>query len=226
MTISLNDPVECIIDGKSYIGKYISKKPNDFHLVYINGESVYVDNVTPIRCNIMFDLETLGNTNKAPIVQIGAVKFLDDGTIIDTFFSSINFDSLENYNFQINYSTLNWWFKQEDKAIKSLVESDKIGNIKDVLFDFKEWVGNPKAYVYWSHATFDPPILINSLVETGISNFIPYYLFRDLRTLIHFTGEIPIEREGIHHNALDDCLYQVKYASKAIQILNTKVHEN
>ena len=35
--------------------------------------------------NITFDLEALGRTNRAPIAQIGAVKFTDDGEVVEKF---------------------------------------------------------------------------------------------------------------------------------------------
>ena len=46
--------------------------------------------------NISFDLETLGNTSKAPIVQIAAVKFENNGKLIDTFSRTIIVEDLDN----------------------------------------------------------------------------------------------------------------------------------
>ena len=43
--------------------------------------------------NITFDLETLGNSANAPIVQIGAVKFDGDGNILDKFLRTIDLSS-------------------------------------------------------------------------------------------------------------------------------------
>lgn len=170
--------------------------------------------------NITFDLETLGNTANAPIVQIGAVKFKDDGTIVDKFIRTIDLDSLQKYNFKMDYNTIAWWMNQTDEAIKSVF---KYGleqvSLNKALWEFREWIGKPSEYVYWSHATFDPPILNNNFKALGKDNPIPFRLHRDIRTLSHFAN-VKVERTGIAHNALDDCLTQANYISKGIQILN------
>lgn len=174
--------------------------------------------------NITFDLETLGNTSNAPIVQIGAVKFEDDGTIIDRFIRTIDIESLDKIrnNFVVDFRTVGWWFNQSDEAIKSVYGDtlDKV-SLDKALFDFKEWIGKTADYVYWSHATFDPPILHNNYKAVGKENPIPFRLHRDIRTLTHF-AKVRVKRKGIAHNALDDCLTQADYISKGLQILNSK----
>ena len=52
-----------------------------------------------------------------------------------------------------------------------------------------------------------------------LENPIPFKLHRDIRTITHFTGKLNIKREGIHHNALDDCIFQAAYICKGIQII-------
>lgn len=172
----------------------------------------------------MLDLETLGNTRGAPIVQIGAAKFKDDGTVLASFIRNIDLNSLEKYNFEVDYKTVGWWLSQEDAAIKSVFCSEPRVNIRQALHEFIEWIEHPTQYLYWSHATFDPPILMNNIAKVGLPNVIPFRAWRDIRTLTHFTGKISGgEREGIHHNALDDCLYQVKYVSEGIRRLQAKL---
>lgn len=168
--------------------------------------------------NLTFDLETLGNTHQAPIVQIGSVKFKDSGEIIDTFVRYINIESLSKHpQFKVDYSTLQWWFSQEDLAIKSVMCVEGSISLKQALYEFSQWIGKPSDYVFWSHATFDPPILNFNFLAVGMQNPIPFRAHRDIRTLTHFSGKIEVEREGIHHNALDDCLHQAKYISKGLQ---------
>jgi len=172
--------------------------------------------------NITFDLETLGNTANAPIVQIGAVKFTDDGEITDKFLVNIDLESLERIkdSFVIDFSTISWWFNQSDKAIKSVYgEELERMSLHKALYEFHQWIGKTADYVYWSHATFDPPILHNNYKAVGKENPIPFRLHRDIRTLSHF-AYAKVERTGIAHNALDDCLTQADYISKGLQILN------
>jgi DNA polymerase III epsilon subunit-like protein len=173
--------------------------------------------------HISFDLETLGNTPTAPIVQIGACKFNSDGEISDdTFISTVKLESLDAYDFNIDMRTVRWWFSQDDKAIKSVFCTDEEVALRLALRNFIEWIGPLGDYFYWSHATFDPPILNNNMLQVGLGRPIPFRLFRDIRTLVHFAGKFNGEREGgsIHHNALDDALFQAGYISKLIQKLN------
>ena len=170
--------------------------------------------------NITFDWETLGNTSNAPIVQMGAVKFDDEGNVDPNMYSrNIKLTSLTRYNFEMDYSTIEWWMSQDDKAIKSVFVNDDAIDIRQALFEFIEWIGKPGDYTYWSHATFDPPILINNFKKIGLSNPIPFRAYRDIRTLTHFVGVIETPRIGTHHNALDDCIYQAAYISKGLQVI-------
>jgi len=168
--------------------------------------------------NITFDLETLGNTNNAPIVQIAAVMFNGEGDILSKFSRRIDLKSLEQYNFKMDYRTLSWWFNQSSEAIGSVFGEDwERVSLSQALHDFTKWLGKPSEYVYWSHATFDPPILNNNFIQVKKENPIPFRLHRDIRTITHFTGKIEIERKGIAHDALDDCIYQAEYISKGLK---------
>lgn len=164
--------------------------------------------------HITFDLETLGNTANAPIVQIGAVKFTEDGKIVDEFLRTVDITKLIKYpELKMDYSTIGWWLTQSSDAIHSVFNTESKVNLSKALHDFQKWIGKPWDYVYWSHATFDPPILANNFKVCRKANPIPYTLHRDIRTLTHLGGTVKVERVGIHHNALDDCIYQAKYIS-------------
>ncbi|MCI2230407.1 3'-5' exoribonuclease [Polaribacter sp. MSW13] len=170
--------------------------------------------------NISFDLETLGNTHNAPIVQIGACKFENNGNITSTFSRTVIIEDLDNYNLTPDYSTINWWLKQDSEAIEQVFGEYSIKySLKHALEDFKKWVGNDEFNI-WSHASFDPPVLKNNLKAVGIEPFIHYRLFKDLRTLKELAGNPEVKREGKHHVAIDDAIYQAELISKCFKILN------
>ena len=160
--------------------------------------------------HITFDLETLGNSFNAPIVQIGAVKF-DLEEVYDEFKVNVNWMSLADYDFTIDYSTVLWWLSQTREAQDSIIDQGGAVDIKKALNDFGRWIGVPEDYIYWSHATFDPVILDNSYRKTGIRNPIPFRNQRDIRTLEHFAGRQSIENRGVSHDALDDAKFQAEY---------------
>jgi len=162
--------------------------------------------------HITFDLETLGNNYNSPIIQIGAVKFEQSGSITDMFGYNIKWESLKRYNFDIDYSTIRWWLSQSREAQDSVIDQGGVDLIT-ALTEFEKWIDKPEEYEYWAHATFDPIILANAYRKTGIKNPIPFRQQRDIRTLNFLVGKVEVEREGIAHTALDDAKFQAKYIS-------------
>ena len=60
--------------------------------------------------------------------------------------------------------------------------------------------------------------------KVGIKPVVKYTQVRDLRTIVDLAN-IDIRKyklDGIHHNAIDDCLFQIKYLVDAIKILSPK----
>lgn len=78
-----------------------------------------------------------------------------------------------------------------------------------------------KAKRIWSHATFDFVVLMDTLQQLNIKPNMSYKSAMDIRTLVDLSGitmsDIP--REGVHHDALDDCKHQVKYCVAAINAI-------
>ncbi len=153
-------------------------------------------------------------------MQIGACKFENNGKITSTFSRTVKIEDLDNYNLTPDYSTINWWLKQNSEVIEQVFGNYSIKvTLKNALEDFKKWVGNDEFNV-WSHASFDPPILKNNLKAVGIQPFIHYRLFKDLRTLKELAGNPEVKREGEHHVAIDDAIYQAELIARCFQILN------
>lgn len=171
--------------------------------------------------NITFDLETLGRIN-APIAQIAAVAFKDNGSIVGDFNMRVDLNDLKNYNFQVDYNTVEWWMKQSDSAIKSVFVEDMKHDLKTVLEYLSSFFSkyNDGNMSVWSHATFDPPILAHAYNEVGIENPIHFRWHKDIRTLTGLSGVKKTVVQGVEHNAIDDCINQANYISKAIQELN------
>lgn len=174
--------------------------------------------------HITFDLETLGNSYNSPIVQIGAVKFNLYGDAEEHFLVNIDPVSLQNLDgIKYHPQTIYWWMNQSQEA-KDSVFGDHLDRVpmSNALEMLEEWIGMPSEYVYWSHCTFDPPILANAYRSVGKDNPIPFRNHRDIRTLTHFAGQIDVPRQGTHHNALDDCIYQARYIREGIRTIENK----
>lgn len=172
--------------------------------------------------NISFDLETLGKTSKAPIVQIGAVMFENDGKIIDTFSRTIEIEDLDKYDLEPDYSTILWWLNQDKEAINQVFGSYCIKtDLKTALNDFSKWlITQNKEDNFWSHATFDPPVLKANFKAVGLDLPIHYRSFKDLRTLKELANNPIVKRDGTHHVAIDDAIYQKELIVECFKVLN------
>lgn len=176
--------------------------------------------------HLTFDLETLGNGPTAPIIQIGAAKFTDK--ILATYKVNIDWESLKKYKFDLDYSTIRWWMSQEDQARTSVLNSDNAIPLDKALKDFKAWILDPveingelkrftlENYNYWTHATFDAPIITYSFKQVGLQP-LPYRRQRDIRTLNMLAGKVDVSRPGVAHDAEDDAVFQALYI---IEMLN------
>ncbi len=169
--------------------------------------------------DVMLDLETLGNGKNACIVQIGACYFdRMTGEIGNTFKVNIDPTSSVKSGADIDAETVMWWMKQTDEARQSiLVPGIEIENAIHRLNIFLE-----QANAIWSHATFDFVIVTETFKRLDIKPKFSYRSARDLRTLVDL-GKINTKkftREGTHHDALDDCKFQVKYAVDCINSIN------
>ena len=160
--------------------------------------------------HLMIDLETLGTGPRAVITQIGACWFGMDGTIGATFSANINIQSALDAGLQVDGDTIKWWFGQPEAARTFVKDTDII--IK-VLRRFQTFCTGAKNV--WSHATFDMPILFNAYRECEEKIPFHYRAPRDIRTLVWlWGGKQEREPRNDKHDALADCLYQVKYVTK------------
>ena len=106
--------------------------------------------------HIMLDLETLGHNYNAPIIQIGVCVFNRD-VVISTFYRTIDFEDLQNYNFTVDYSTIKWWMEQSNEARASVIYGKH--KLLETLLDLEQFLHSVSADMLeipiWSHATFD-----------------------------------------------------------------------
>jgi len=169
--------------------------------------------------DLMLDLETFGTNINAVIVQIGACYFdRYTGEIGETFLENIDAETSVKEGFEMDASTVYWWMSQNKDAIESVIKEPR-NPVKKVIKAFNNFAS--RAVSIWSHATFDFVILMNHFRTLDIKPKFHYRTARDLRTLVDL-ADIKYKnqaREGIHHNALDDCIFQVEYAVKCFNKL-------
>lgn len=165
----------------------------------------------------MIDLETLGKKPGCVILSIGAVMFdPKTQTLGPEFYEVISMKSCAKVGLVSDPSTLAWWDKQdiEARTVIAQAQSAKTSKpITTVLKDFKAWyqehsVEKANRWVWGNGASFDAPILEATYEACGL--IAPWEFWGNMcyRSLKNLHPEIKREREGTHHNALDDAKYQ------------------
>lgn len=162
--------------------------------------------------NIMFDIETLGIQANSIILSIAAVKFEFGSDDTDVFSINIDPKTSKQLGMISDPDTIRWWKEQSPEALAEFMKNPV--PIKDALQQFVDWVGpNWKKTVWWANgANFDYPVMEWSLRAAGVELPWKYWNCRDARTVYSLCGinmkEYP--RVGVYHNAVDDCLTQIK----------------
>jgi hypothetical protein len=171
--------------------------------------------------HIMIDLETLGTTADAVILSVGAVRFdLDIGVVSDGiaapanfFYQAINVGQQEGRT--ISTDTLCWWMGQSEQAREVFSDPDR-KPLFWALDELRDWI-NPQPDAMptaWSNgADFDLPMLVHAYDKLGINLPWQPYAGRCYRTYKNLPGAraIKVERQGLHHNALDDAIFQAQH---------------
>lgn len=170
----------------------------------------------------MLDFETFGNGKNALVVQVGACFFdRTNGNIGETFKMNVDAKSAQESGGEFDADTVYWWMQQHPLAIESILKSPALP-IAEVFEGLNFFLSQAESI--WSHATFDFVILTETLKRLRMKPKFSYRAARDIRTLKDLAGGIPaIERKGIHHDALDDAIYQAQYTSAMLQKLKGKL---
>lgn len=176
--------------------------------------------------DVMVDLETLSTRDDAAIISIGAVEFdMETGEVGETLYVNVDWKANQALRRHIDLDTVQWWMKQSDAARMALFEGPSV-SLFAALAKLENFFHSCKAKHIWSHSSFDERILRNAF---GHINSKPPWHFRDIRDIRTLMALLPkgqptaVYREGTHHNALGDALFQVKYCHEAWKIIHGTV---
>jgi hypothetical protein len=163
--------------------------------------------------HVMIDLETMGTRPNAPIIAIGAVTF-DTVGILDTFYCNIDLESAVNDSHAVvDPKTVLWWMEQGGEA-RSALRENKL-RVIPALCDFRDWL---KPYdpdgVWGNGASFDNIILSETYRRLNMTPPWEFWKDRCYRTMKGMYPDIPMERTGVHHNALNDAESQANHLIK------------
>jgi len=167
---------------------------------------------------VSIDIETMGKSPTSAITSIGAVMFDPQGDWIgNDFHVHISIESCLFNGLTMDADTVLWWLAQSDEARGALV-AGQVSAVPLVraLVGLAEYI-QADAKVWANGASFDFAILANAY--SRLQEPTPWRFFdeRCLRTLKGINPELRIEREGVHHNALDDARHQARLIQHILQ---------
>ncbi len=164
--------------------------------------------------DVMIDVETLGLTPDSVILSIAAVEFdRDTGDTGRWFYERVDHLQAGRTTCEETYA---WWLKQPDEVFHEATSGTT--PLRMALINLYAWF--TEGQIAWSQGTdFDFPILLDAFKKNHIDIPWEYNAKRDTRTVYDICGFDPksIEREGNHHNALDDCLHQIRCVHAALR---------
>lgn len=170
---------------------------------------------------VMIDIETLGVSPTAQIIQLGACSDTNE------LFSGNIIPDSTNDRFTTDASTFMWWNSDERRAamLKNITESGE--QLEVVLNNFTDWVRNINPAELWCKgAAFDFAILHHAYRVTGINMPWSYRQERCFRTLLAeydpgATAAANAAYPNLNpHNGLEDATHQMN----AMQYLRKKPH--
>ena len=171
------------------------------------------------KTHIMLDIETMGNTSNSAITSIGAVEFnLDTGEIGNKFYTKVDLKSCTDLGLVINPDTVLWWLKQNEQARLEIADrSTQPPHLVEALHKFTEFIklcgGKDNCLIWGNSARFDCGIMADAYNKINVRIPWDFRNERCVRTLVSFKPSIKenMPFTGVLHNALDDCIHQIKY---------------
>lgn len=162
--------------------------------------------------HLMIDFETLDTRPNAAALSVGLVLFNQNGIVATKYFKLCVDDQLDAGR-TVSAKTIAWWANQSEAAREAL--NPQITDLCPNSFNYLlfHWLERNEAYsetlqVWGNGANFDLPLL-DSLTEGWGS----VYEFRNARCFREFSRngcKALVTRKGIHHNALDDAIFQTE----------------
>lgn len=165
--------------------------------------------------NFMVDIETFGNKPYSVITSIGAVKF-GGGKILDEFYIRVCPKSCVNFRLRMDVDTVMWWLGQNKEAMEEMTHKDR-ETLPNAMDQFSKFLGTGKNIRVWGNGASFDNVLIGCAYDV-LKKERPWPFYNDMcyRTIKNLHPDIKIDRQGTHHNALDDAKDQAIHLMKMI----------
>lgn len=185
--------------------------------------------------NVMIDIETLGTTPDACILQVGAVWW-DNQVIHDGISFNLSVSEQTKLGRKIDPQTVGWWMddKVSSNVRKSVLERSDTVSLEDGLRCLNDYIrptdnDSLDEVVVWANPPqFDISIIRSAMEQVGIIPSWKHWQERDLRTLRNICKQLGIkfeEKNKEHHSALSDARHQVTEVINLLEVLEVRTQQ-
>lgn len=171
--------------------------------------------------NLMLDIETLGLGSNALVVAIGAVFFdPKTGNLGEEFYRVLDYQDQINLGRVPTLSTVKFWFGQSEEARQVFLQDGVPTAL--ALQDFHKFVTSncpiDNVTPWGNGPSFDLTITESLMSDFKIAVPWRFWNVRCLRTFKDYiyNGK-DLKREGIYHNAIDDCKQQIRIVCEGVK---------
>jgi hypothetical protein len=166
---------------------------------------------------VMIDVECAGTTRDAALMAVGAACFdLHRYEIGPTFVVPIHVATSVALGMRIDPSGFLFWLRQSDEARKAVAYN--LVDVTEALTQFSAWMAEhtrrQDVRVWGNSSAFDMSIL--NFAYDRIGQPMPWGFgketcFRTVRNMNSHVEYDPKLRASVHHNALDDSIFQIEH---------------
>lgn len=188
-------------------------------------------NNEPLRA--MVDNETLGLRPHSPLVSVGAVRVTLGGVQRhDSYYAEFRQNANVILGRYPDPATIAWWADQPAEAqqvvaaywepapICGAEANAAYDTARAKLRNLRAWL-DPYDEVWACGPDFDLVMLNEFAIELDGKPLVDFRKFRCYRTLKNLAREVDKpERQGVHHNALDDAIFQAEHARLILRRLH------
>lgn len=170
--------------------------------------------------NLMLDIETLGTGPDSIVISIGAVLFdPQTGDVGAEFYQKVNFQDQIDKGRKPTQSTIEFWVNQSKEA-QGVFHEEGI-NTLNALSALRDFIVNnssiDKCKPWGNGPSFDLTIMESLFKDFGIEHPWKFWNVRCLRTFKEYIYDgKDLAREGVYHNALDDCKHQIRVVTEGL----------
>jgi hypothetical protein len=149
-----------------------------------------------------------------------------------TFSVAVDARDAQRMGMQIDADTVYWWFRQSQDAINSWLQAERLP-LADAMLRFYSWYEQHRPKAVWANApTFDCAIVRTACKLCGFDAPWHYKVERCVRTYVaaaRMAGypkqaraeveESEAAGRGTKHDAVADCMHQIKYVHEVWKFL-------